>query len=162
VARYQNLHRQRALNRSDYPKHYPNPTWTLKQVVAESKKRGDAVLLPALDETLQRKLLWAGLDEIVYRQVKCNTLEAHGEPKAPAAALAGLFGRDTLIVGADINRTVGASRGRKTPYLLFNLSMPNACFHAYPISAKEYEAQEFRAHVQGWNYGLKEETGATR
>ncbi len=64
---YQNLHRQRALRRDEYPKHYPNPSWTLEKVCAESVKRGDAVLLPILDETLQGKLLWAALDEIVYR-----------------------------------------------------------------------------------------------
>jgi hypothetical protein len=159
---YQNLHRQRALRRDEYPKHYPNLTWTLKQVVAESKKRGDAVLLPAVDETTQGKLLWAALDEIVYHQVKCNQLEAHGEPGAPAAALAGLFGRDTLILAADINRIVGASGGRETPYLLFNLSMPNALFHTYPISAEEYQREEFHAHVQGWNYGLQDQTHAAR
>jgi hypothetical protein len=95
---------------------------------------------------MQARLLWAAIDEIVYHEVRLNRLEAHGELEAPAAALAGLFGHDTLILAADVNRTLDASRGRETPYLL-NLSMPNARFHTYPISAEEYQRQEFHAHV---------------
>jgi hypothetical protein len=113
------------------------------------------VLLPVLDETTQEKLLWATLDVIVFHVLECNKLEAHGEPAAPAAALAALFDRHTLILAADINRIVGASEGRATPYLLFNLTMPTAEFHAYPICAEEYQTHEFRAHVQGWDYGLE-------
>lgn len=116
-ARYLNLHRQRALGRAEYSKHYPNPGWTLEDVCAESKNRGQAVLLPALDETTQKRLLWATLDVTVFHVLKCNKLEAHCEPDAPAAALARLFDRHTLILTADINRIVGASRGRATPYL---------------------------------------------
>ncbi len=155
LARYQNLHRQRALSRAEYSKHYPNPGWTLEEVCAESKKRGQAVLLPVLDEATQEKLLWATLDVTVFHVLECNKPEAHGEPEAPAAALAELFDRHTLILAADINRIVGASRGRATPYLLFNLTMPTAEFHAYPISGEEYQTNEFQAHVQGWEYGLK-------
>jgi hypothetical protein len=113
------------------------------------------VLLPALDEATQEMLFWATLDVTVFHVLKCNKLEAHGEPQAPAAALAALFDRHTLILAADINRIVGASQGRATPYLLFNLTMPTAEFHAYPISGEEYQTHEFRAHVQGWDYGLK-------
>jgi hypothetical protein len=155
LARYQNLHRQRALGRAEYSKHYPNPGWTLEEVCAESKKRGQAVLLPALDEATQEKLLWATLDVTVFHVLECNTFEAHGKPEAPAAALAALFDRHTLILAADINRIVGASQGRATPYLLFNLTMPTAEFHAYPISGEEYQTHEFQAHVQGWDYGIK-------
>ncbi len=155
LARYQNLYRIRVKPRNKYPKHYPNPGWTLEEVRAESTRRGDAVLLPALDEATQEKLLWATLDVTVFNVLKCNKIEAHVEPEAPAAALAGLFDRRTLILAADINRIVGASQGRATPYLLFNLTMPTAEFHAYPISREEYQTHEFQAHVQGWECGLK-------
>jgi hypothetical protein len=78
------------------------PVGPWKKLCAESKQRGQAVLLPALDEATQEKLLWATLDVTVFHVLKCSKLEAHGEPEA--AALAALFDRHTLILAADINR----------------------------------------------------------
>lgn len=151
---YRGLYRQRALRRDELDKHYAQRALTPTEVVAESKKRGEAVLRPVLDESLQARLLWVALNDVVWKQVGCNPLEAHSDPEPPAAALSRMFDRHFLLIAADCNRPVGASHGKETAYLLFNLDLRNGHFHCYPILQKEYHEEEFKAYVQGWNYGL--------
>jgi hypothetical protein len=151
---YRGLYRQRALRRDEMDKHYAQRALTHVEVVKESKKRGVAVLRPTIDETVQALLLWAALNDVVWKQVSCNPLEAHRDPEAPAAALTSLFDRHVLLVAANFNRPVGASDGKETSYLLFNLDLVIGHFHCYPILEKEYDEEDFKAYVQGWNYGL--------
>jgi hypothetical protein len=151
---YRGLHRQRALRRDEFDKHYPRTALTPEEVVAESRKRGEAVLRPALDVAVQARLMWAALSDVVWKLVGCNPLEAHRDPKRPAAALTHLFHRHVLLVAATFGRPVGASGGQETDHLLFNLDLLTGHFHCYPILEKEYEGEDFKAYVQGWNYAL--------
>jgi hypothetical protein len=151
---YGRLYRQRALRRDEMAKHYAHRSLMSADVIADSKKRGDAVLRLAIDEMVQVRLLWAALNDVVSKQVVCNPLEAHRSPKAPAVALGQMFDRHVLLVAGNFNRPVGASYGEETNYLRFNLDLVNCHFHCYPILEKEYNEGEFKAYVQGWNYGL--------
>jgi hypothetical protein len=104
---------------------------------------------------VQRRLLWATLEDIVWRQAGCSGFEAHSQPEKPAAALAEMFDGHFLLLGAYVNRPVGASRDQESSYLLFNLDLANGHFHSYPILEAEYRQQRFQAYLQGWNYGLE-------
>lgn len=151
---YRGLYRQRALRRDELDKHYPRTALAPEEVVAESRKRGEAVLRPALDVDAQARLMWAALNDVVWKLVGCNALEAHRSPEKPAAALTDMFDRNVLRVAAKLGRPVGASEGKETDHLLFNLDLVNAHFHCYPIPEEEYAEEDFKAYVQGWNYGL--------
>lgn len=151
---YRGLYRQRALRRDEYDKHYPRTALTPEEVVAESRKRGEAVLRSALDVEVQARLMWAALNDVVWKLVGCNSLEAHRCPEKPAAAMTQMFDRHVLPVAASFGRRVGASESKETDYLLFNLDLVTGHFHCYPILEKEYEEEDFKAYVQGWNYDL--------
>lgn len=149
------------VDRSVYPKHYAPPASALAEVQAISLSRGEGVLLPVAEPSLQNELVWAALDDVVCKHmVDFDDLSAHTDPKPPAQALSQLLARDKMLIAVQLCRIIGASGGLPRSHAMMDFDFSTPQVHMYPVSESEYQGSKLQAYVQGWKYGLPREGDA--
>jgi hypothetical protein len=112
----------RAATRTDYQKHYSSATLDRQTIVASTSRPGSASLLFPETEAHLSKMLWMALDDIADRsQFELLRNVPQGVTR----------------IYLDLAAPVGATHGKMTSLLCFQIDGSTGLAHCYPISESE-------------------------